>query len=253
MTGFDWAFIDAEHAPFTPVLLANIINTISTASNSKTIPVVRVPAMEPSFISVALNAGAAGIVRPHTETREDALQLIEACRYPPLGKRSYGPWAWMPGVNDAVPQGKTLFDAHNESIACIAQIESRLGLQNMEDIISLEGIDAIMIGMGDLRLDMGLPLHIGNEPEYVEAIQKLEGLAKKYNKPLMGFAFAEMKATMEERVRKGYKLLMVGADSLSLVYGLAMAGRTSRATIVQVQADMAKEGEGNDSDVKDQA
>ncbi|CAG7846222.1 SubName: Full=Related to 2,4-dihydroxyhept-2-ene-1,7-dioic acid aldolase {ECO:0000313/EMBL:CCA68824.1} [Serendipita indica DSM 11827] len=234
MTGFDWAFIDAEHAPFTPVLLANIINTISTASNSKTIPVVRVPAMEPSFISVALNAGAAGIVRPHTETREDALQLIEACRYPPLGKRSYGPWAWMPGVNDAVPQGKTLFDAHNESIACIAQIESRLGLQNMEDIISLEGIDAIMIGMGDLRLDMGLPLHIGNEPEYVEAIQKLE-------------------ATMEERVRKGYKLLMVGADSLSLVYGLAVAGRTSRATIVQVQADMAKEGEGNDSDVKDQA
>lgn len=109
MTGFDWAFIDTEHAPFTPVLLANIINAISTTSGSKTIPVVRVPAMEPSFISTALNAGAAGIVRPHTETKEEALQLIDACRYPPLGKRSYGPWAWLPGVNDAVPEGKVSF------------------------------------------------------------------------------------------------------------------------------------------------
>lgn len=70
------------------------------------IPVVRVPSQEPSFVTVALDAGAAGIVLPHTETREQAQGLIDMCKFPPQGHRSYPPWAWIPGVTDQAPEGQ---------------------------------------------------------------------------------------------------------------------------------------------------
>ncbi|KAG8789647.1 hypothetical protein FRC16_001191 [Serendipita sp. 398] len=244
LTGYDWCFIDAEHAPFTPVLLAGLVSTISHYSSSKMIPVVRVPSHEPSFISTAIDAGAAGIILPHTETREQAQHLINECRFAPEGKRSYPPWSWIAGINNETPEGQTIQTAANDSIACIAQIESVKGVENAEDIIGLEGIDAIMIGIGDLRLDMNLPIKFdGDEPEYVAALDKLEGLARKYNKPLVGFAFPEMTDFFEDRVRRNYQLLMVAADSYTMTYGLAMAGGSSRARVAEIQATMAKEKE----------
>ncbi|KAG8812797.1 hypothetical protein FRC17_001811 [Serendipita sp. 399] len=245
LTGYDWCFIDAEHAPFTPVLLAGLVSTINHYSSSKMIPVVRVPSHEPSFISTALDAGAAGIIVPHMETREQAQALINECRFSPEGKRSYPPWSWIAGINNEVPEGQTLQTAANDSIACIAQIESVKGVENAEDIISLEGIDAVMIGIGDLRLDMNLPIKFdGEEPEYIAALDKLEGLARKYNKALLGFAFPEMTAFFEDRIRRNYQLLMVAADSYTMTYGLAMANGQSRGRIAEIQATMAKEKEG---------
>jgi 4-hydroxy-2-oxoheptanedioate aldolase len=90
----------------TPILMQNIIQALSFHSQGKTIPVVRVPSHEPSFISTALDAGAAGIVLPHTETREHAQHLVNECRFPPVGKRSYPPWSWVPGINDQAPEGQ---------------------------------------------------------------------------------------------------------------------------------------------------
>lgn len=69
------------------------------------IPVVRVPSHEPSFISTALDAGAAGIIMPHTESKEQVEELIGNCKFPPMGKRSYPPWSWIHGVNDGVLPG----------------------------------------------------------------------------------------------------------------------------------------------------
>lgn len=244
LTGYDWAFIDAEHAPFTPVLLADIIQTISFHSQGKMIPVIRVPSHEPSFIGVALDAGASGIVLPHTETREQAQNLVNLCRFPPEGKRSYPPWSWIPGINDQVPEGETIATMSNKHVVCIAQIESALGVENAEDIISLEGIDCVMIGIGDLQMDMGYKLDWNNsDPKYVAAIDKVEGLARKYNKPLVGFAFPEMKAVFEDRVRRGYQLFMSAADSYSMVYGLTAGGFQARQMIADVQATMKEEQE----------
>lgn len=242
LTGYDWCFIDAEHAPFTPVLLASLVSTITHYSQSKMFPVVRVPAHEPSFISVALDAGAAGIILPHLETKEQARHLINECRFAPLGKRSYPPWSWIRGINDQVPDGHTIMSAANDAVACIAQIESVKGVENAEDIISMEGIDAVMIGIGDLRLDMNLPVVFeGTEPEYIAALDKVEGLAKKYNKPLVGFAFPEMTSFFEDRIRRNYQLLMVSADSYAMTYGMAMAGATSRTMVADIQKKMAEE------------
>ncbi|KAG9052079.1 hypothetical protein FS842_010531 [Serendipita sp. 407] len=91
---------------------------------------------------------------------------------------------------------------------------------------------------------MNLPIKFdGDEPEYVAALDKLEGLARKYNKPLVGFAFPEMTDFFEDRVRRNYQLLMVAADSYTMTYGLAMAGGSSRARVAEIQATMAKEKE----------
>jgi 2-keto-3-deoxy-L-rhamnonate aldolase RhmA len=112
LTGYEWAFLDAEHAPFTPMLLADMIHNISFHSQGKMIPVVRVPSHEPSFIGVALDAGAAGIVLPHSETREQAQYLVNNCKFAPQGKRSYPPWSWIPGINNAVPEGQVSYYYH---------------------------------------------------------------------------------------------------------------------------------------------
>ncbi|PVG04776.1 Phosphoenolpyruvate/pyruvate domain-containing protein [Serendipita vermifera] len=244
LTGYEWAFLDAEHAPFTPMLLADMIHNISFHSQGKMIPVVRVPSHEPSFIGVALDAGAAGIVLPHSETKEQAQYLVNQCKFAPQGKRSYPPWSWIPGINSAVPDGQTIWGMSNEHIACIAQIESKLGVENAEDIIGLEGIDAVMIGIGDLRLDMGLPLDwFAKEPEFLAAVEKIESLARKYNKPVMGFAFPEMTEIWEDRIRKGYKMLVCAGDSYAMVYGLAQGGAGARESVAKIKATMSKEKE----------
>ncbi|KAJ7103694.1 Pyruvate/Phosphoenolpyruvate kinase-like domain-containing protein [Mycena crocata] len=226
-TGADICWVDAEHVAWSTTLLVECIQIIIHESGGKMIPIVRVPSKTAfDYMAWCLDAGAAGIIVPHLETVEEMKEVINACRFPPIGHRSFPPFTFIPGVTDVAGEGETVFSLANKHVAIIPQIESRLGIQNLEAIMAMPEISAFMIGTGDLRLDMGLSLAMtGTEPEYVAAVQKATRVAKERNLPLLGTALGPEMVKM--RIDEGYRILICCFDfhtlSLGMIAGLSEA------------------------------
>ncbi|KAG8866975.1 hypothetical protein FRB98_004429 [Tulasnella sp. 332] len=199
--GFDWCFIDAEHTPMGPDLLTDIIKTINYYSEGSMASVVRLPTHGHEWIAWALDAGAAAIVLPHNY-----------------------------GYTDGVPEGSSLLNMWSTNAAIIMQIESGEGAKNAERICCVEGVDAIMIGTGDLRLSMRLPFGFdGPEPEFQEAVKNIEEAAARHNLPLAGFALGP--PAVKAKLKKGYKLLMVSNDMTSLTAGQSANLAAARSAV----------------------
>ncbi|KAJ5396200.1 uncharacterized protein N7487_010503 [Penicillium crustosum] len=140
LLGFDFVFVDAQHA------------------QGKTVTIVRVPNLHSELITHALDAGAAGIVFPHVDTAEQAEEAVKLVRYPCSGgHRSLAPATLIPGKTDMAPPGSSPEQVADNNIAVICQIESPLGLENAEAIARTPGVDSLMMGPGDFRLSIGLP------------------------------------------------------------------------------------------------
>ncbi|KAG6807723.1 hypothetical protein H0H93_001169, partial [Arthromyces matolae] len=150
------------------------IHTVKLYSQGKIIPLVRVPNHSHEWVTWALDAGAGGIVIPHMETVDQVKASIAAARFPPHGHRSYAPFAVINGVQDSAPEGKSWLDVASEHCAVIPQIESRKGVENLEEIMQVPGVDAIMIGFIDLGLDLGLD----KKDEMAAATERIHSLAK---------------------------------------------------------------------------
>jgi hypothetical protein len=140
------------------------------------------------------------------------------------GKRSFPPAALAIGINDGVPHGKTPFDVWNNA-AIIMQIESKLGCENAEAIAAIEGVDCLMVGNGDLRMDLGLPPGMdGPEEEYNKCLEQVIKAGKKYNRPCLTFTAGP--GHVEKRLKQGFSAFMVGADAFAI-------GASMRATLQQ--------------------
>lgn len=167
--------------------LHSLIQTIQFYSEGKTFPVVRIPTHGHELIACALDAGAAGIICPHIETAQQVRDMVAAAKYAPLGHRSMPPFTLIKGLTDHSPPGGDVIETANEHAAVIPQIESGLGIENLEEICQVPGVDAIMIGSGDLRMDIGLPLALhGDEPEFLRCMERATSVCKKYNLALVG-------------------------------------------------------------------
>ncbi|KAJ7694819.1 Pyruvate/Phosphoenolpyruvate kinase-like domain-containing protein [Mycena rosella] len=238
VTGADWVWIDAEHVAWSQKLLVEVIQIINHESGGKMIPIVRVPSKTAfDYMAWSLDAGAGGIIIPHIETTEEVAEVVAACRFPPTGHRSYPPFTFLPGLTDTTPEGETVFSLANKHIAIIPQIESRVGIKNIDAIMAMEQVDAVMIGAGDLRLDMGLPVgFVGTEPDFVEAMARVTAMSKKYKKSLMGVAIGP--SMVEERLRQGFTLLVSTIDLYTLAFGTVTDLGTAKAT---AEAYMLKE------------
>ncbi|KAF8067781.1 Pyruvate/Phosphoenolpyruvate kinase-like domain-containing protein [Lyophyllum atratum] len=238
-TSSDFVWVDAEHTPYSPTLLNEVVQTLKFYSHGKTIPIVRVPNHSHEWIAWALDAGAGGVVVPHTETVEQVQASINAARFPPHGHRSYPPFVVISGLQDTAPEGKTWLDVASEHCAVIPQIESRRGVENLEAIMQVPGVDAIMIGPGDLMLDIG----IGNNAELAAAHARIEALAKKYKMPLVTAAFEH---TIGEKYKAGYRMIASAMDMFILAHGVQKALVTGREMVETARKEMLGE-EGNGS------
>lgn len=174
--GFDFLFYDCEHGMFTYETLHNLI----LMGNAVGIPsFVRVPQLARGDISRSLDCGATGVMVPMIENREQAKLLVEWSKYPPIGYRSYSGGAntnYKPSGNH-----RNNMIELNESVISIAQIETVQGVMNIEEILSVEGIDAVIVGPADLAISLGIPGDYFNTME-IEAIDKVASACKKYNK-----------------------------------------------------------------------
>ena len=116
-------------------------------------PLVRVPWNEPGIIGKVLDAGAMGVICPMVNTRAEAAAFVAACRYPPLGTRSFGPI--RAGIYGQAGAGFT--DRSNADVITMPMIETKTALDNLDAILDVPGIDAVYVGPNDLALSLGIP------------------------------------------------------------------------------------------------
>jgi 4-hydroxy-2-oxoheptanedioate aldolase len=145
---FDWVCIDLQHGLIDYTDLTHLLPAISASDAT---PLVRVPWNEPYEIMKALDAGAYGVIVPMVNNREEAARAVAACRYPPDGNRSFGP------IRAALYGGRGYAREANAHIAKIVMIETQEGLDNVEEIVTTPGVDAVYIGPADLALALNLP------------------------------------------------------------------------------------------------
>jgi 4-hydroxy-2-oxoheptanedioate aldolase len=170
--GFDWLCIDMQHGVID---YSQAVLMLQAMSTTEVIPLVRVPWNEPAIIMKVLDAGAWGVVVPLINTRADAEAAVAACRYPPLGIRSFGP------TRATVYAGADYGSRANDQVLCIVMIETRQALENLDDIMSAPGVDACYIGPADLSLALGLPPRTdSDEPAHVEAVARILKTARRH-------------------------------------------------------------------------
>lgn len=162
-TGHDFIFIDTQHSIFGLETLNNIAQTALAIGVA---PVVRVRGIDDPDVSLLLDNGVTGIVYPDIETPEQAQKAVDTCKFAPIGKRSVSggypmfDFAPMP-LSEAMPQ-------LNEATLVVCMIETRAGLENVEAIAAVPGVDVIHVGTNDLLVNMGKPGQF-DDPEIIAA------------------------------------------------------------------------------------
>jgi len=165
--GFDSLLIDMEHAQVT---LPGLISMIQAMKGTDCVPLVRVPWNDMVWCKQVLDCGVYGIHVPYVQTREEAELAVRYCKYPLQGVRGL---AGSPRSTNFGMNKNDYFSRANRDVLVIAAIETPLGVENIQEIVSVDGVDGIFIGPMDLATSMG---YIGDpsQPEVQEAIRKIE-------------------------------------------------------------------------------
>lgn len=214
--GFDALIIDAEHAPTTTPLFIGMMQSLK---GTPCIPIVRVAWNDMVLVKQALDCGAAGVHIPYVSTREEAEYAVKSCRYPMEGFRG------IASSHRAVCYGmnkSSYYKGANQDIICMIAIETPEGVNNIEEIVKVDGLDGIFIGPTDLSTSMGY-MATPQEPKVQEAIRKIENIVIPSNK-FLGTVASSM-AEAIELYERGYNLLYVLSDSTGLA---ALAQSTVR-------------------------
>ncbi len=205
--GFDSLTIDIQHGVNDYLKSVDMLRAISTTD---TVPLVRVSWLDPQSVMKILDAGASGIICPMINNKEEALKLVEYAYYPPMGKRSFGPI-----------RAKFLYEEEydvcaNDAILVVAMIETKEALDNLDAILSVDGIDAIYIGPADLSLNLGYkPKFDQEEPFIVDTIKHILNIAKKHNK-YAGIHNATVGYALKMR-ELGFDFVTVGSDASFII------------------------------------
>ena len=204
LAGFEWLVIDIEHTPIDMETVQTLIITIQ-ANNMKAL--VRVSKNEEVVIKKVLDMGADGIIVPMVSSKEDAEQAVNYAKYPPVGKRGVG-------LYRSTKYG-TKFEEYkkwvDEELVIIAQIEHIDAVNNIDDILNVDGIDGTIIGPYDLSGSMGYPGEFEREDVKV-AVQHVLDRCKEHSVP-SGFHVVDTDpAKLQLKIDQGCTFLAYGID-----------------------------------------
>ena len=217
--GWDTLTIDMQHGMIDDAALVPMLQAISTTD---TVPVVRVPWLEPGIVMRALDAGAYGVICPMVNTREDAQKLVAYTHYPPRGTRSFGP------LRAVLYAGADYVQHANDTIVTFAMIETAEALDNLDDILSVEGLDAIYIGPSDLSLALGCtPTFDDLEPKAFEAVEHILARAKAHG-VVAGIHNGTPEAALK-RIAKGFQFVTISSDARLMADGAQQVISAMRA------------------------
>ena len=209
--GWDSLTVDMQHGPVDYESLVPMLQAISTTDP---VPVVRVLWNDPGLIMRVLDAGCSAVICPMINPREEAEAFVGACRYPPAGNRSFGPYrATLYG-------GQDYTDHANETVVTMAMIETREALDNLEEIVGVQGLDAVFVGPSDLGQNLGHgPGTDREEPEVLEAIERILAAAREHG--LAAGIFTGTPAYASRMVEKGFCFVTISSDARLLAAAAA--------------------------------
>ena len=212
-SGCDFIIFDMEHGG----LSFEQFKTLSAISNAnKIFPLIRIPELSYNYIARALDLGAAGIMTPMVNSAEEAKKIIQFSKYPPIGIRGAG--FGFAHDNYINKDPLSYIEEANNKLVNIIQIETRLALESVEEIASIEGVDCLWVGHFDLTNFLGIP---GNfkSPIYLDAINRIVCAAKLNNKSLG--IMVNNKDELEMYSNLGFNLIAVGTEMSILRQGVS--------------------------------
>ena len=202
-SGFDWLCVDMQHGLISDADCFEMLRAISTTD---TIPFVRVPWNEPWIIMKALDAGAYGIVVPLVNTREEAERAVWAASYPPAGGRSSGP------ARATLYAGADYQVHANDEIAVIVMIETPEGIQNLDEILAVPGVDAAYIGPSDLAYALGMtPTGDNHDPRHQQVCLDILEACKRHG-VAPGMHTGSLEFT-KKWLEAGFQMVTLGSDA----------------------------------------
>lgn len=220
--GFEWVLIDMQHGCMDYQTAVEMIRAIDLAGIT---PLVRIPWNEPGIIGRMLDAGAMGIVAPMINSVGEAQNLVDACRYPPIGKRSLGP------IRVGARDGMSYVVSANDRIAVIPMIETAEALAGVEDIAAVPGVDALFVGPFDLSFSLGLrPGDNDGEPKFDDAIARINAAARSND---VATAVLSTAALAPLRASQGFTMISVITDSSALAVAAHASLSSARSAIAE--------------------
>ncbi len=204
--GFDWVCVDTEHSPMDESRLTQLIAMIA-ASGAE--PVVRLPLLDEVAAKKSLDAGARGLIFPMITTAEQARQVIEFSRFPPLGKRSYSL-----SRASAYGSNKTdYFTNANQTTFVAIMIEHVDALPHLDAILSTQGIDAVLVGPYDLSGSLGIPGAF-EDPRFIQTLKTINDAVLNHKIPQGLHEVHPTREILQAHVAAGYRFIGCGIDTL---------------------------------------
>ncbi len=195
--GFDFVLFDTQHSTND---IKGLVRAVGGTRGTDASPIVRVGDLRPDQICYALDIGAKGIVVPMVNTREEAANMVNWCKYPFAGARSS---AGMRGEWGEFSSYREYMDAVNEQLLIIPMIETQQALDGIEDILSVDGIDVLLVGPSDLSINIDVPLDYTN-PKYHAALDRIAAACKQVG-VAPGMFFVPPGISPAELMEKGFR------------------------------------------------
>lgn len=218
LAGFDWVWLDLEHAPLSLEQVQRHVQAVAGRAGT----VVRVPWNDPVHIKQALDLGCDGVLVPQVRTADEAARAVAAAKYPPQGVRSVG-------IARAQQYGMAVRECvttANEQVAVLVQLEHIDAVPCADDILAIPGVDAVVIGPYDLSASMGRPGEL-THPDVVAAVAALAAACTARGVPWG--AFAPDAPSAKTHLARGATVIALGTDTLHLLTG-------ARAALADVRA-----------------
>ena len=202
--GADFIIYDMEHTGWS---IETVRDLIASGDGAPIVPFVRVPATQYHFIARVLDVGAMGIMVPMVGDAAQAEMIVQSAKYPPLGQRG----AAFHMAHDGYAGGGVLekMRSANDEVVLIAQIENRSGLENVERIAAVDGIDILWIGQFDLSNFLGIPGQF-THPTFLDAIKRVTEACQRYGKTA-AFMVPSVEEGLE-RMRQGFRCVAYWGD-----------------------------------------
>ena len=208
-SGFDFLYIEYEHGFFDPTTLAD---TVLCARDNGLPVVAKTPQLERGEVAKLLECGIVGIQLPRTETRRDVETLLDYIKFPPRGTRAIAPGYGSSGYVQP-PDWKAWMAEQDEETTLVVHIETRLGYENAEEIISTPGVDMVYVGPGDFSIEMGHPGDY-DHPDVAGPMQEILDLCRQHNVPFG--TTASSTAAARDWVERGARFFEA-IDELTLI------------------------------------
>jgi 4-hydroxy-2-oxoheptanedioate aldolase len=219
--GPDYVCVDMQHGTPGVEQLVPLIQAIEVGGST---PIVRVPECNPAIIMRALDSGARGVVVPLVEDGAEAARAVAACRFPPAGRRSFGPFrsSIKAGSNDP---------GVLEQVACIVMVETKSGIENITEIAATNGVDAVYIGPSDLSLALGHPPGSMAKPEFIAVAENIRKVCEAHG--VVAGMHCHDGESARRAVEQGFGMVTVAVELRTLRQALAAqleAARTASGT-----------------------